>query len=124
MLKQMMIKSSLAALAICLSASAFAVAEGLPRALPPQPLPDALEAFAQLSGLQVIYRAEIAAGLSSKGASEGQSAEAALKDLLRDTGLTYTFVNDRMVAIRSATSGKGAERSSSAPAGASPSRFR
>ena len=99
-------KSSLVAIAVCLSASAFAVAEGLPRALPPQPLADALDSFAQMSGLQVIYRAELAAGIRSQGASEGQSPEEALKALLRDTGLTYSFVNDRMVAIRSASDPK------------------
>ncbi len=88
---------------VAILSGALAMAEGLPRALPPQPLADALDTFAKLSGLQVIYRAELAAGLNSKGSQAGLPAEEALRELLRDTGLTYTFVNDRMVAIRSAS---------------------
>lgn len=101
------VRSSIALSAIAILSSAYAVADGLPRAFPPQPLAEALETFAQVSGLQIVYRAELAAGLKSKGAEAGLSAEQALAAILRDTGLTYTFVNERMVAIRSAASASG-----------------
>jgi outer membrane receptor protein involved in Fe transport len=115
------VRSSIALSAIAIFSSAYAVADGLPRALPPQPLADALDSFAQASGLQVIYRAELANGLNSKGADAGLSAEQALRALLSGTGLTYTFVNARMVAIRSeADAGAGTRsnltQSSHAPA--------
>ena len=97
------VRSSIALSSIAALSSAFAVADGLPRALPPQPLADALDTFAQISNLQVIYRADLADGRLSKGADAGLSAEQTLQALLRDTGLTYTFVNERMVAIRGET---------------------
>lgn len=97
------VRCSIALSSIAALSSAFAVAEGLPRALPPQPLADALDTFAQISNLQVIYRADLADGRLSKGAAAGLSAEQTLQALLRDTGLTYTFVNERMVAIRGET---------------------
>jgi iron complex outermembrane recepter protein len=83
--------------------SALAMAQGLPRALPSQSLEDALDSFAAMTGLQVVYRAEIAKGLHTDGAAAGLSAQQALGALLRETGLTYTFVNDHTVAITKAT---------------------
>lgn len=95
------VRTSIALSSVVALSSALAVADGLPRALPPQSLSEALETFAQISNLQVIYRADLAVGRFSKGADAGLSAEQALQALLRDTGLTYTFVNQRMVTIRS-----------------------
>lgn len=94
------VRTSIVLSSIAVLSSAYAVADGLPRSLPPQPLADALDTFARVANLQVIYRADLAVGRSSRGAEAGLSAEQALRELLRDTGLTYTFVNDRMVAIR------------------------
>ncbi|MEJ1964633.1 MAG: TonB-dependent receptor [Gammaproteobacteria bacterium] len=67
--------------------------------LPPQPLADALDSFAQRTGLQLIYSAALAKNVMSQGAAGGQSAEQVLRDLLRGTGLTFEFVNDRTVTL-------------------------
>jgi iron complex outermembrane receptor protein len=93
------VRSCLVLGAIALVSSAWAVAEGLPRPLPPQALADALDSFAKYTGLQVVYRAELTNGLQSKGAEAGLSAEQALRAILRDTGLSFQFVNERTVTL-------------------------
>src|SRR5262249_47865061 len=70
-------------------------------AISPQPLMSALDEFVAHTGLQVIYRADVASGIQSKGADSGLTPLHALEQLLRDTGLRYEFINDRTVAIRS-----------------------
>ncbi|MEQ1771520.1 MAG: TonB-dependent siderophore receptor [Devosia sp.] len=69
------------------------------KAVEPQPLADALEKFSSQSGLQLIYRAEIARGLQTHGAQAGLSAQDTLAELLRGTGLDFDFVNERTVRI-------------------------
>jgi iron complex outermembrane receptor protein len=77
--------------------------------LPPQPLADALDTFAQRSGLQLVYSAQLAKGLMSQGAAAGESAEQTLRDLLRGTGLTFEFVNDRTVTVMRSAAGPQAD---------------
>ena len=74
-------------------------ARGLTVPLGPQSLGDALENYAKLTGCQVVYRAEVVAGVTTKGAVAGSSARDTLAQLLRGTGLSFAFVNDRTVAI-------------------------
>jgi iron complex outermembrane recepter protein len=93
------VRSSILLGAIALVSSAWAVAEGLPRPLPAQPLADALDGFARYTGLQVVYRAELTNGLQSQGAEAGLSAEQALISILRDTGLSFQFVNAHTVTL-------------------------
>lgn len=57
--------------------------------IPAGPLDRALPAFAQQSGLQLLYPTALAAGRWSAGVSGAHTAETALGLLLRDTGLTY-----------------------------------
>src|SRR5262245_4614063 len=64
-------------------------------ALPPQSLADALETFAREAGYQLVYRTEVAEGLKTLGAQAGLSAEEKLRQLLRGTGLSFAFINDR-----------------------------
>jgi iron complex outermembrane recepter protein len=75
-------------------------AQGLAKELVPQLLADALDKFASDTGLQLVYHSQIAAGLQSKGARAGLSAEETLRELLRGTGLTFEFINERTIAIR------------------------
>jgi iron complex outermembrane receptor protein len=84
---------------LSVSSSAALFAQGLPNPLPPQPLVDALEAFSRQSPLQVVYSADVAKGVMSPGARAGQSDEETLRELLRDTGLTFEFVNERTVTV-------------------------
>jgi iron complex outermembrane recepter protein len=72
---------------------------GVAAAIRPQPLSDALETFAKYTGYEIVYRTEVARGLSSQGAEAGVSPAETLEQLLRGTGLTFVFVNDRTIAI-------------------------
>src|SRR5690606_35374968 len=83
-----------------MSPAAALFAQGLPNPLPPQPLVDALEEFARHTPMQLVYSADIARGVMSPGARAGQSAEESHRDLPRDTGLTFEFVNVRTVTVR------------------------
>ena len=100
---------------------ANACAEGLPAALPAQPLADALDAFTKATGYQLVYRAELAAGVTSKGADAALPAADTLRQLLRGTGLDFKFVNDRTVVIFKPTDTSG---HSNPPPGLIPNRPR
>ena len=65
----------------------------------PQPLNAALREFAERSGLQVMYAAEVGEGVNSPGTSEPDSNEEALDELLANTGLEFEYINERTVAI-------------------------
>lgn len=72
---------------------------GLTADIPPQPLSEALAAYARQTGLQLIYESEIARGLTSKGAPASLAPTAALTRLLEGTGLRFEFLNERSVHI-------------------------
>lgn len=78
-------------------------AERLATAFASQPLADALDAFAKATGYQLVYRAELTVGMTSKGADGGLSAQETLRQLLRGTGLTFQFINERTVVIYRST---------------------
>ena len=82
---------------------ARAYAEGLSGPFASQPLADALDAFAKATGYQLVYRSELAVGMTSKGADAGLSAEQTLRQLLRGTGLAFHFINERTVVIYRST---------------------
>ena len=67
--------------------------------IPPQPLAEALAAYARQTGLQLVFVSEIARGKTSKGAPAGLTQEAALTRLLDGTGLRFEFLNERSVRI-------------------------
>ncbi len=73
-----------------------------------QSLEGGLNEFAKQTGLQVIFRSEEAVGLRAPQLEGSFTAEAALQQLLADSGLRYEFVNARTVAIR-AVKRSGAE---------------
>lgn len=81
----------------------------------PQPLDSALKEFAEVSGLQVIYLAEVANGVDSKGAEVAYSDEDTLTQLLAGTGLDYAFVNKRTVTISAAPVANPADPNSGKP---------
>lgn len=65
-----------------------------------QPLADAIQEFADKTGLQVIYESEITNNLNSNGAGPSESNEELLDQLLASTGVSYVFLNDRTVALK------------------------
>ena len=97
----------LVATACC--STALAEEETTSTDIAPQPLNVALREFADQSGLQVVYRTELAAGIDTNGTDSPRSDDEALDQLLASTGLEHRFVNDRTVAIQ--TMAKEAEDS-------------
>ncbi len=97
----------LLALALCVisivSPRADAAEPRLPKAsfnIESQPLGDALNAFAQQSGLQVVFYSAIGEGLVAPRLSGEFSPQAALDQLLANTSLSYEFADARSVIIR------------------------
>ena len=76
-----------------------AQAAGFSTALPPQQLADALDVFSHATGYQVIYRADLTAGVVTPGADAGLTVIDTLRQLLRGTGLGFRFINERTIAI-------------------------
>ena len=68
----------------------------------------ALAAFGDRAGLQILYPAEIARGLSSPGVSGTMTQAEALRRLLAGTGLGFRFTNATTVTLdRLDTAGTG-----------------
>lgn len=77
----------------------------------PQPLSQALTAFADRTGLQLIYVSELANDRASKGARAGVALSEALGQLLSGTGLSFEFLNSRTVRIFAAATAAPSGRS-------------
>src|SRR5882724_2915064 len=89
-------------------------AEG-PAGVPaPQPLADVLEAFAKSTGYQLVYRADVTAGLTSTGAPPNTPPLEALRQLLRGTDLEFSFVNSRTIVILKPMAGTARSNSAAA----------
>ncbi|MGH8656529.1 MAG: secretin and TonB N-terminal domain-containing protein [Gammaproteobacteria bacterium] len=67
--------------------------------IPAQALIPALNAFAEQSGLQLLYSAELAEGKTTRGVSGRLTPEQALQTLLEGTGLSYRFVDPGTVTL-------------------------
>ncbi len=93
-----------------------ALALGLPAAAQPQsktssftltipaaPLGDALNQFAQQTGLQVLFSSQLVAQMQGPRVTGSHTAEEALSQLLANTGLKFEFVNPRTITIVSAS---------------------
>jgi len=87
-----------------LCAPATQVLAGVPPALtapiPAQPLSDALSELARQTGLQLFYESEVVGTVRSRAVPAGLSADRALKQLLKNSGLRFEFLNARTVVIR------------------------
>lgn len=84
-------------------------------------LADALTRFGTQSGLQVVYPPELARGLKASEVSGRLTADAALKQLLTGTGLTWSYVNGNIVVLKAdkaeaSTAKKNSSPNQSAPA--------
>jgi len=65
----------------------------------PQPLAEALAAFARQTGLQLIYESDLARHRTSGAASAGMSAKDALLHILQDTGLEFEYLTPHSIRI-------------------------
>ncbi|MEL6367652.1 MAG: TonB-dependent receptor [Pseudomonadota bacterium] len=67
--------------------------------LPSQRLDDALQAYAELTGLQLLYAAELTSDQSSASVIGRMSNAQALAQLLEGSNIAFRFVNDTSVAL-------------------------
>jgi iron complex outermembrane recepter protein len=67
--------------------------------IPAQSLGSALQALAQQRELQVVYLSDVVDNLRTGGATGELSAEDVLKHLLRGTGLSYRYLDDKTVTV-------------------------
>jgi len=89
--------------------------------IPAQSLESALQAFSQLTHVDVTWPVGIdAAHRRSPGAHAGTAPQEALGELLRDSGLTFEFISERVVTIRAPMPEPGANCLSCAPPQALP----
>jgi iron complex outermembrane receptor protein len=99
----------------CLTGVAFAAtsndilpSQPLTTEIPAEPLPQALKAFAEQTGLQLAYVSTLTEGKVSQLAPAGLPPAATLKHLLAGTGLSFTFVNGRTVSLFETPTGRAA----------------
>jgi outer membrane receptor protein involved in Fe transport len=79
--------------------------------IPAQGLGPALQALARERDFQIIYRAELVRDVTTAGASGELTTEEALRDLLRNTGLTFQRLDDNTVTIARAAGSPGGDSS-------------
>jgi iron complex outermembrane receptor protein len=121
---------SIAAAIACLSIAGVAAGDRASAAIktftniPAEGLGPALQTLAQAHDLQVVYLSEAIDNLKTSGAVGEFTAEEALKTLLKGTGLTYRYLDEKTVTVQpiptgssiSSTGGEG-RSSPSADAG-------
>jgi len=86
------------------AAEAVPPARQLKLDIPAQPLGDALYKLAQQAGLQLVYRSRVAKGLQSPPLVGTFTPQAALDQLLQNTGLRFEYLDPDTVAIFAAQS--------------------
>jgi iron complex outermembrane receptor protein len=94
-------QASTLVLAAALAISGAASAEGVSRPfnISAGSLSTALNRLAEAGGLQLVYDASIAEGLQSQGLNGNYTPEAALQQLLRNSGLSYRLTENGNVLI-------------------------
>jgi len=73
--------------------------------IPAGELVPALKTLARERGFQVVFQSEVVGTIRTQGASGELTTAEALEQLLRGTGLTYRYVDEKMVTIIPATAG-------------------
>jgi len=71
-----------------------------PTDIPAESLDNALKALAHDRNLQLIYATDDVGAQRSQGAAGNLSTREALKQLLKDTGLSYQFLDDNTVTVQ------------------------
>src|SRR5258707_495489 len=73
--------------------------------IPAGELVPALERLARERGFQLIFQSEVVGTIRTQGASGELTTVEALEQLLRGTGLTYRYVDEKLVTVIPATAG-------------------
>ncbi|MEJ0037790.1 MAG: TonB-dependent receptor [Gammaproteobacteria bacterium] len=98
-------RTVVAGAAICLSIVSLSIAQNVEAAIrkatsiPAQDLAVALQTLARDRDLQVVYRSELVGELRTQGATGDLTTTEVLAQLLRGTGLTYSFIGEQAVTI-------------------------
>src|ERR1700719_3643823 len=93
------------AAAICMTIVGLSVADEVrasikqPTNIPAQPLGPALQSLAKDRDFQIVYVSEDIGDRRTGGAVGGLTPEEALKHLLRGTGLTYKYLDEKTVTV-------------------------
>ena len=90
-----------------------AQAASLAAAIPAQPLAQALAAFAQQTGLQLVYVSGVVRNQTSRPVAAGLDVNAALAAMLRGTGLKFQYLTANTVRILAAAPAPGSPASAS-----------
>ena len=102
------------ATAICMAIVGLSVADEVhasikqPTNIPAQPLAPALQSLAKDRNFQIVYVSEEIGDRSTAGAVGEYTPEEALKQLLRGTGLTYKYLDEKTVTIVTPTAASAA----------------
>jgi len=79
-----------------------------PTNIPPQPLAPALQSLAKDRNFQIVYVSEEIGDRRTGGAAGEYTSEEALRQILRGTGLTYKYLDEKTVTIVSPTAASAA----------------
>lgn len=83
----------------CAAAAAPPAAERVATNIPAEDLAKALKTLAKERKFQILYHSKLVANLKTPGASGSLTPADALAELLRGTGLTYRYLDDRTVTV-------------------------
>ena len=117
---------SVAVAVACLSIVGLAAADDVraamrkPTNIPAESLGTALQQLAKDRNFQIVYVSEEVNALHTAGAVGEFNTEEALKQLLKGSGMTYRYLDERTVTIQPATGPSGASSSELSPAGTPP----
>ena len=116
----------LRALAVCTAATLLDAPATLAQSLEPtalnadvpaEPLPQALEAFARQTGLQLVYLSSVVRDQRSHAVSAGLGANEALTRMLQGTGLKFEYLTARSIRILAAAVAPPREPTTKIPLG-------
>lgn len=96
--------------------SAFAQDGGVPFDIPAQPLPAALDVFAEQAHVQMLYKAEAVSGLQSTAVSGQFTPAQALQNLLQGTGLSVQSGGPNTMTVVKPEAGSSSEAGPVPPA--------
>jgi len=105
------VRTAVVATAVSFSILGLSVADNVRAAIrkhteiPAEDLASALKSLAQERDFQVLYRSDLVGDLQTHGASGELTSQEALKQLLRDTGLTFQYLDEATVTIVPMASG-------------------
>src|SRR5258708_5217352 len=109
-----LVRITVTATAICMAVVGLSIAADVrasikqPTNIPPQSLAPALQSLAKDRNFQIVYVSEEIGDRRTGGAVGEYTPEEALKQLLRGTGLTYKYLDEKTVTIVSPTAASAA----------------